>query len=114
MDSLKGSIIKGILLFVLSEQAAQFSPSKFLGGLVIVRSSGGFWRDSLVPSTLFILVIIRSSWKEYLATASDFPGSLVLAFYYFRIMVKKVSWDFFLALLWAYFFFRISSFSVRK
>ena len=44
--------------------------------------------------SLFIAEIIQSSQMDCLATVRDVPGSLVLAFWCYRLVTKKVSWYF--------------------
>ena len=73
-----------------------------------------FWQALLITSSLFISVILKISWKDCLVTARNVPGILVPGFYYFSLVTKKVSWDFFLALLQDYSTSCTSSFSARR
>ena len=113
MDSLKGSDIGGSIdLFYSSEILVFCRPN--LWGLIVVRSSGGFFGIFLYLFFLFSSGNLQIYRKYCLATASDVPGSLVPAFCYVRLVTKKLSGDFSLALRRAYSYGHISSFSVRK
>ena len=78
---------------------------------IVWRGYGGLL---LFPMYLFISGILRCSRKYCLATASDVPRSLVPAFCYYCLVMKKISRDFFLALRQDYSGGHIYSFSVRK
>ena len=98
MENIKGSAIGGSFEVFGPSELLAFHRSNFLvvsalatEPFVVSARLEEFFRDLLVSCYLFIEGIIKSSWMEFLATARNVPGSLVLAFWYYCLMMKKVS-----------------------
>lgn len=113
--------VLGFLRILLSERAARIPPPDFLGGLRSCCRSFGFfplvWQFFgllLVPYSLFIAGILQSYWMYCITTAIDAPGIIVLALCCYRLLTKKVSWDFLPCHLTAYFNGRLFSDYVTK
>ena len=121
LEKFKGSALGGSFgVFCPSELLAFHRPnssevSALVVGLFIVSAClEEFFGSVLVPCSLFIAGILRSFCMDCLATASDVPGSIVPAFYWHRLLVKKVSQDFLPFSPTDYFNSRLSSFSVMR
>ena len=111
----------GFLQNSLFEQAARVSPKEFPGVIHFCRRSFCYfsivWWVLLRFSRPLFLAYCGDSmifFWEFLETACYVPGSLVLAFCCYCLLMNKVSWDFILCSLADYFNSRIYSISVRR
>ena len=97
-----------------SARSPRGSPILFLGSFLLFGHLNGFWQALACPFITYLTVILQSSRKDCLSTASYVPGSFVPALCFYHILTNKVSLDIFLDIWQDYFDSCLSSFYVSR